>query len=61
MGYRCPVCGDGTLRFASPGVERTSRDVGLAFPRARIVTSTGDTPIDRVTPGRAVVLSTPGV
>lgn len=59
--FRCPVCHSVRLRHAAPGVERTSRDIGRAFPKARIVTSTGDKPVARVPPGRSVVLATPGV
>ncbi len=59
--FHCTVCGHTKLRQAAPGVERTSQDIGRAFPRARIVTSTGDMPVDRLRPGRAVALATPGV
>lgn len=60
-GFRCGVCGGTALRQASPGVERTSRDIGRAFPRALIVTSTGDQPVAEIAPGRTVVMATPGV
>ena len=59
-GFRCAICSGTVLRQAAPGVERTSQDIGRAFPRARIVTCTGDHTVLRVAPGRTVVLATPG-
>lgn len=61
VGFRCGVCGCPTFRQASPGVERTSRDIGRAFPTARIVTSTGSAAVARVARARTVVLAVPGV
>lgn len=59
--FHCSVCGGTRLRQASPGIARTAEDVGRAFPRSRVVVSTGERPVTRVDGGRAVVLATPGV
>jgi primosomal protein N' (replication factor Y) len=59
-GYRCPTCGNGTLKPVGQGAQRTADELGRAFPNTRIVVADGSRPIDEVPARPAVVVATRG-
>ncbi|WP_313813808.1 primosomal protein PriA [Glutamicibacter sp.] len=59
--YRCANCGSARIRAVSIGAERTAEELGLAFSRVPVVSSTGAKPIDEIPPKPALVVATPGV
>jgi primosomal protein N' (replication factor Y) (superfamily II helicase) len=59
-GWTCPTCGDGRLRAAAVGVDRTAEELGRAFPSVRLVVSRPGLRPTRV-PEHGLVLATPGV
>lgn len=58
--WTCPECGGHRLRAGTIGADRTAEELGRAFPRAPVVSATGAQPRERVGPGPAVVVATPG-
>ncbi|RZS89388.1 replication restart DNA helicase PriA [Motilibacter rhizosphaerae] len=60
-GWRCPVCSSPGLRAVQVGAERTAEELGRAFPRARVLQSTGERSRARVPDRPAIVVATPGV
>ncbi|MDQ1295171.1 MAG: hypothetical protein QG608_3056 [Actinomycetota bacterium] len=58
--WTCPTCGDGRLRAAAVGVDRTAEELGRAFPSVRLVVSRPGLRPTRV-PEHGLVLATPGV
>ncbi|WP_162243694.1 primosomal protein N' [Aeromicrobium sp. Root344] len=58
--WACPHCQGTELRSPVVGALRTAEEFARAFPEREVVTSGGQTILDRVEPGRRLVLATPG-
>ena len=58
--WACPHCQGTELRSPVVGALRTAEEFARAFPELDVVTSGGQTILDRVEPGRRLVLATPG-
>ncbi|MEH3034242.1 MAG: primosome assembly protein PriA [Aeromicrobium erythreum] len=58
--WTCPECGGHRLRSPVVGQLRTAEEYARAFPEHEVVTSGGATVLERVEPGRRIVLATPG-
>ncbi|HEY3001249.1 MAG TPA: primosomal protein N' [Kribbellaceae bacterium] len=58
--YACGECGGRRLRAAAVGARRTAEELGRAFPGVPVRTSGGDTVLDDVPDGPALVVATPG-
>ncbi len=56
----CPACGSDRIRATATGSARTAEEIGRAFPGVRLLTSAGDTVLDSVPAGPAIVVATPG-
>ncbi len=59
-GWACPECGHGRFRAPVVGERRTAEELGRAFPRVRVVRSSGDRVLSDVDPRPAIVVATPG-
>jgi primosomal protein N' (replication factor Y) (superfamily II helicase) len=59
-GWACRACEGTSLRTVGRGSARTADELGRAFPGTRIIVSDGDTPIQLVDSGRALVIATRG-
>jgi len=59
--YRCQNCSSPRIRAASVGAERTAEELGLAFPKVSVISSTGAKPIEKIPDKPVLVVSTPGV
>lgn len=59
--YRCQNCGSPRIRAASIGAERTAEELGLAFPKVAVISSTGAKPVEKVPGKPALIVATPGV
>ncbi|HWJ82631.1 MAG TPA: primosomal protein N' [Nocardioides sp.] len=59
-GWSCPECGGQGLRAPVVGDLRTSDELGRAFPKVPVVTSSGEHVRDRVGPEPRIVVATPG-
>lgn len=57
---RCSRCGSDSVRAVVIGARRTAEELGRAFPGVPVVTSAGDTIVDRIDDGAALVIATPG-
>lgn len=57
---RCRRCGSDAIRAVVVGARRTAEEMGRAFPGVPVVTSAGDAVHDRIDPGPALVVATPG-
>ncbi|MCV7384435.1 primosomal protein N' [Mycolicibacter longobardus] len=57
---RCARCGSDTVRAVVIGARRTAEELGRAFAGTPVVTSAGDTIVDRIEDGPALVIATPG-
>ncbi len=57
---RCACCGSDAVRAVVIGARRTAEELGRAFPGTPVVTSAGDTIVDRIEDGAALVIATPG-
>lgn len=60
VAFRCPTCGNGTLKPVGQGAQRTADELGRAFPGTRIVVADGSRPLDEVPARPAVVVATRG-
>ncbi|KRC66838.1 hypothetical protein ASE12_03465 [Aeromicrobium sp. Root236] len=58
--WTCPHCEGTELRSPVVGALRTAEEFARAFPDLEVVTSGGQTILDRIEPGRRLVLATPG-
>ncbi|WP_439032835.1 primosomal protein N' [Gordonia terrae] len=58
--FRCPECGNTSVRATVTGARRTAEELGRAFAGIPVVTSGGDTILDEIEPGARLVVSTPG-
>ncbi|MFE0747843.1 primosomal protein N' [Gordonia sp. NPDC058843] len=58
--FRCPECGNTTVRATVTGARRTAEELGRAFAGVPVLTSGGDTIIDEIEPGARLVVATPG-
>ena len=58
--WRCGECGGTHLRTVVVGDARTAEEVGRAFPRVPVVTSSGEHVRDEVSGESAIVVATPG-
>jgi primosomal protein N' (replication factor Y) len=61
LALRCARCGSDAVRAVVVGARRTAEELGRAFPGAPVITSGGDSVVDSVPEGAAVVVTTPGV
>ncbi|MGP9488601.1 primosomal protein PriA [Glutamicibacter sp. 287] len=59
--YRCAECSSPRIRAASIGADRTADELGLAFPKVPVISSTGAKPVRRLSGKPALVVATPGV
>jgi len=59
--YRCQNCSSPRIRAASIGAERTADELGLAFPKVSVISSTGAKPVEKIPNKPALVVATPGV
>jgi primosomal protein N' (replication factor Y) len=59
-GWSCAVCGGHEVRAPTVGHLRTAEEYAAAFADHSVVTSGGSEVLDRIEPGRAIVLATPG-
>lgn len=57
---RCGRCGSDSVRAVVIGARRTAEELGRAFPGTPVITSAGDTIVDRTDDGPALVIATPG-
>lgn len=57
---RCARCGSDAVRAVVIGARRTAEELGRAFSGVPVVTSAGDTIVDRIQDGPALVIATPG-
>lgn len=57
---RCARCGSDAVRAVVIGARRTAEELGRAFPGVAVVTSAGETIVDRIDDGAALVIATPG-
>lgn len=58
--WQCSNCHGTRLRAPVVGQLRTAEEFGRAFPDFEVITSGGNTVRDEVSPGRVLVLATPG-
>lgn len=59
--HRCANCGSPRLRAVSIGAERTAEELGQAFAKVPVISSTGARPVRQVPDKPALVVATPGV
>ncbi len=59
--WRCQVCQADQIRIVKGGAEKIVEELGKAFPRVAIFTSTGDKVISSIDASPAIVVSTFGV
>lgn len=59
--YRCVNCSSSRIRAASIGADRTAEELGLAFPKVSVISSTGAKPVEKIPDKPALVVATPGV
>lgn len=57
---RCARCGSDAVRAVVIGARRTAEELGRAFPGTPVITSAGDTIVDHIADGAALVIATPG-
>lgn len=58
--HTCPLCGAHALRAVVLGAERTAEELGRAFPRQRVLNSSGEKIIATVPAKPAIIVATPG-
>ncbi|EON34441.1 primosome assembly protein PriA [Gordonia terrae C-6] len=58
--FRCPECGNTSVRATVTGARRTAEELGRAFAGVPVLTSGGDTILDEIEPGARLVVATPG-
>ncbi|WP_159234539.1 primosomal protein N' [Mycolicibacterium vanbaalenii] len=61
VALRCARCGSEAVRAVVVGARRTAEELGRAFPGTSVVTSGGDSVVESVAAGPALVVATPGV
>ena len=59
-GWKCPQCGGTMLRAPVVGSGRTAEELGRAFPKFRVIDSSGDHVVRCVGDRPALVVATPG-
>jgi primosomal protein N' (replication factor Y) len=59
--WACPECGHHRFRAPVVGERRTAEELGRAFPRVRVLRSTGERGLREVDSRPAIVVATPGV
>ena len=60
LNFTCASCKNRTLRHGRAGSTRTSAEFGKAFPGAQIIESNGENRLEWITPGKRIVIATPG-
>ena len=60
LNFSCSSCKNRTLRHGRAGSTRTSAEFGKAFPGAQIIESNGENRLEWITPGKRIVIATPG-
>ncbi|SCB91581.1 MULTISPECIES: primosomal protein N' [Gordonia] len=58
--FRCPECGNTSVRATVTGARRTAEELGRAFAGVPVLTSGGNTILDEIEPGARLVVATPG-
>lgn len=58
--FRCLECGGGALRAGARGVDRTAEELGRAFPRVPVYSSSAQHMLGTVPPGPSLVVATVG-
>ncbi len=58
--HTCPLCGSHALRAVVLGAERTAEELGRAFPRQRVLNSSGEKITATVPAKPAIIVATPG-
>lgn len=59
-GFRCTECGAGALRAGARGVDRTAEELGRAFPRIPVHSSSAQHRLGTIPPGPSLVVATVG-
>ena len=60
LAFSCFSCGNRTLKQGRAGATRTSAEFGKAFPGVQIIESNGENRLENISPGKKIVVSTPG-
>lgn len=60
LNFTCGFCKNRKLRQGRAGSTRTSAEFGKAFPGAQIIESNGENRLEWITPGKRIVIATPG-
>lgn len=60
LGYKCRDCGSQQLRLGQAGSTRTAAELAKTFAGVRVIESTGDVRIEKVSAKPALVISTAG-
>jgi primosomal protein N' (replication factor Y) (superfamily II helicase) len=60
LGFKCLDCGNNALRFGQAGSTRTATELARSFAGVRVVESTGETRVEKVSAKPALVIATPG-
>lgn len=60
QNYHCSACGSVKIRAVSIGADRTAEELGQAFAKVPVISSTGAKPVQRVADKPAVVVATAG-
>ncbi|MDY6050241.1 MAG: primosomal protein N' [Corynebacterium sp.] len=58
--HHCEVCGATGLRAVLKGTDHTAEELGRAFPGTAVTNSSGERIVDAITPGKHLVIATPG-
>lgn len=59
--WTCLYCGRNLPRTLAKGVQKRADDYGASFPRIRVISSTGESPVDILPNENSLVISTPGM
>lgn len=59
--WSCQYCGRNVPRSLARGVQKRADDYGSSFPRIRVISSSGENPVDILPNENALVISTPGM
>ncbi len=59
--WTCMYCGRNLPRSLTRGVQKRADDYGASFPRIRVISSSGESPVDILPNENSLVISTPGM
>ena len=60
LSWRCTHCGSGEVRIIARGAERSAAEFGRAFPKVKVIHSSGSDQVPRLTGERTLVVATLG-